>query len=75
MIVDLSRSAFLNSLATAPRGARILYHVGFLMADRTKNRRLNAMAHEAWAQYLSEQISLVQHRLGDRQYEYYAVKR
>ncbi len=52
-----------------------MYHVGFLMSDRNKNRRLNAMAHEVWAQYLSDTVCLVQRRVGDRMYEYYAVKR
>lgn len=75
MIVEMSRAHLLQHIGMAKPGQWLLYHVGFLMADRVKNRRLNATAHEAWAQYLSDTVCLVQRRLGDKQYEYYAVKR
>lgn len=75
MIVELSRSSLLQRLEAAPRGHWIIYHRGFLYEDRTKNRRLNALATEVWAQYELGKVCLVQRRLGDGQYEYYAVKR
>ncbi len=75
MIVELSRASLLRQLEAAKRGQWLMYHCGFLMSDRTKNRRLNATAHEVWAQYLSDTVCLVQRRVGDRMYEYYAVKR
>ena len=52
-----------------------MYHVGFLFADRIKDRRLNSTAGEAWMLYKLGTVVLVQRRLGDMQYEYYAVKR
>jgi hypothetical protein len=52
-----------------------MYHVGYLYEERTKNRRLNALAHSVYAKYLEGKVCLVQRRLGDKSYEYYAVKR
>jgi len=73
--VGLSRSTFLRKLAESNSGQWITYHVGFLFSDRTKNRRLNALANEIWAQYELGTVILVQGRLGDGMYEYFAVKR
>ena len=75
MIVELSKSTFLHTLESAPRGAWILYFVGFLYEARMKNRRLNTLADTVWGEYLSQRACLVQRRLGDKSYEYWAVKR
>jgi hypothetical protein len=75
MIVELSRTSLLQRIEAAKRGQWIMYHVGFLFSDRTKGRRLNSTAGEAWAQYELGTVVLVQRRLGDMQYEYYVVKR
>ncbi len=75
MIVELSRAALLQRIEMADRGQWIMYHVGYLYEDRTKNRRLNAMAHEARAQYELGHVCLVQRRLGPNMAEYYAVRR
>lgn len=71
---DLSRSTFLRRLEEASRGQWIVYHVGFLFSDRIKNRRLNALAHEAWSQYELGKVELKQRRVGDKS-EYIAEKR
>lgn len=73
MIVELSKSSLINRIEQSPPGQWIMYHVGFLYEDRTKNRRLNSVATEAWKQYESGRVTLVQRRLGDHIYEYHAV--
>jgi len=75
MIVELSRTSLLQRIGIAKRGQWVMYHVGFLFADRIKDRRLNSTAGEAWMLYKLGTVVLVQRRLGDMQYEYYAVKR
>ncbi len=75
MIQDVSRSTWLHRLGMAERGEWILYYTGFLYEDRTKNRRLNAMAHEVYSQYEQGHVTLIQRRLGDLSYQYYAIRR
>jgi hypothetical protein len=74
-IVGLSQSSFSHNLDNAKPGQWLMYHVGYLYEERTKNRRLNALAHSVYAKYLEGKVCLVQRRLGDKSYEYYAVKR
>lgn len=65
----------LHRVESAQRGQWILYHVGYLFTDRTKDRQLSTMALVLYNQYLDGEVCLVQRRLGDMRYEYYAVKR
>jgi len=74
-IVEMSKTTLLQRIATAKRGQWVMYHVGFLFNDRTKNRRLSSTATEAWAQHELGIVELKQRRLGDMMYEYYAEKR
>jgi hypothetical protein len=75
MIVDMSRAAFLEALAQARPGAWIMYHVGDLFIDRSKDRKLNALAHSVYEKYEQGWLDPVRRRLGPHMYEYYAVKR
>jgi hypothetical protein len=72
--VDLSKSDFIHKLAGAKRGQWIMYHLGYLYEDRTKNRKLNALAHAVYDEGQLGKCALVQRRLGPGRYEYYAVK-
>lgn len=75
MMMDFSRNAWLTRLAQAKRGQWIMYHVGYLYTDRTKNKKLAALANEVYARYLAGDVLPVQRRLGLGQYEYFAVVR
>jgi hypothetical protein len=75
MIVELSHSSFSRNLEAAKPGQWLMYHIGYLYEDRTKNRRLNSLASVAYKSYQDGKACLVQRRLGDKSYEYYAVKR
>ena len=75
MIVELSKASLSHRIATAKRGQWIMYHVGFLFIDRTKDQKLNAVAGEAWAQHEAGVVELKQRKLRDMVYEYYAAKR
>jgi hypothetical protein len=74
MIVEVSKSAMLERLAKAKRGQWMMYHVGFLMDDRTQNRNLTSVANLLMKASNENRVALVQRRLGFRMYEYYAVK-
>ena len=73
--VEISRTSLLQRIGQASRGQWIMYHVGWLMEDRTKNRRLHATASEVIVQFELGTVCPVQRRLGDQKYEYYVVKR
>jgi hypothetical protein len=75
MIVELSRASFIQRLNQAKDGTWIMYHIGFLFEDRTKNRRLHALAATIWGEYEAGKVCLVQRRLDDKCCEYYVIKR
>ena len=62
----------------SPPRARKCYYTGFLFVDRQKGNAAAEEAarvgNEAWALYMQGLVTLVQHRLGDAQYEYIAVR-
>lgn len=67
-----SRS-FMAEMAKVRRGAWIPYHRGFLWIDREKNRRVNDIANAAYDLYERGQVTLVQKRLYEHTWIYYAV--
>lgn len=75
MIIDLSRARFLEILAQARPGAWIMYHVGDLFIDRTKNRKLHALAATIYEKYEGGVLDPVRRRLGPHMYEYFVIKR
>lgn len=71
----LSLSSTLQRLKLAPRGQWVIYHTGYLFMDRIQYTQLNSLAHAVYVKYVAGEVCLVQRRLGDMRYEYYAVKR
>ena len=59
----------------AKKGEALLYHKGLLMRDRQSNHDLDAIAKFMWLIMEKGVVSLVQHRNGEADYEYLAVKR
>lgn len=78
-IVEMNKAAWEHQLAAAKRGARIMYHVGYLPIDRATNRRLSMLASAIYskstAKGMTGLVYLLQNKLGPGQYEYYTVKR
>lgn len=71
-------------LTSAPPGDKFIYHVGDLFADRqffisrlgTEGRsQLSILADAAYRAARTNQVMLVQRRLGPSEWEYIAVKR
>jgi hypothetical protein len=61
-------------LETARAGHWLLYHTGYLCEDRTRSAPVDMTARLAWKSYRNGDTALVQRRLGDKSYQYYAVK-
>jgi hypothetical protein len=74
VIVEVSKSVMSRRLDEAKHGQWLMYHVGFLMDDRTKNRNLHSIAKMLMTASEEKRAALVQRRLGFRMYEYYVVK-
>lgn len=65
---------FKAALAVAKKGGGIVYHTGFLMGDRLYDGGLRLVADAAMRAATAQQVSLVQRRLGERVFEYIAIK-
>lgn len=59
----------------AQPGEALLYHKGLLMRDRLSRPELDAIAKFMWTIMEKGLVSLVQHRSGESDYEYLAVRR
>jgi hypothetical protein len=56
-------------------GQGLIYHIGFLMADRTVDKAVDAVGKAAWVLYKNGEATLVCRPLHDSPgYEYMAVK-
>jgi hypothetical protein len=74
-VAGVSKSELTQKLGRANSGECIIYHVGFLMNDRLRDRKLHNLAGAVWAAYAAGQIrELKQRKLGPMSYEYLAVK-
>lgn len=70
----------ITKILSMPRGSRLVYHVGFLTVDRFNEDNKNRAQHDevadiAWNLHEAGKVALIQRRLGDRLYEYIAVRR
>lgn len=59
---------------TAPKGEMLLYHRGLLMRDRQASEPLNEVAHYIYVLASKGMITLNQNRIGEGDYQYFAVK-
>lgn len=79
-----NENAFLLWLKGAKRGEKIVYFDGFLMREREIAVRSGFFAHDlpprfkaaiaAWKAYLDGMVILAQHKRGDSEYEYIAIR-
>ena len=84
MIVNTTVKTINAAIQAARRGDWILYHTGYLWIDRTKSRQISEVAlavrkrsnSRIWAkgEFGSGEVTMVARKLGEMQYEYYAVK-
>jgi hypothetical protein len=51
-------------------GTTVCYHAGFIMKDRHKDPKVDAIAHDAWALYEAGRVLLTQRKIKDGLYEY-----
>jgi hypothetical protein len=54
-------------------GKSVVYYTGFLMFDRKANRDLDKPAREAWEDYFSGHVLLVQRKVSDTKFDYVAI--
>lgn len=79
-----SDNSFMLWLKGAKRGDKVVYFDGFLMRDREIAVRSGFFSHDlpprfkaaimAWKAYLDGFVILTQHRRGEGEYEYIAVR-
>ena len=58
----------------AQKGDALLYHTGLLMRDRQRNGVLHSVADVLWSMHERGALALVQHKRGDFDYDYIAIK-
>lgn len=63
----------LPQIGTSKRGKKILYHTGFLFRDITENGELFEMASRMNMFCVMGLIELVQKKITDYEYQYFAV--
>lgn len=83
---SLSVKDFAEWLKTAKRGHRVQYHLGFLCHDRTTdvfigrrqftipNEPADNIGNAVQAAYEAKQVTMVQKKVTEGLYEYYAVR-
>lgn len=69
----MNAKQFLKTLDAVRPGEWIMYHFGFLMADRCVEKGIELLARAVWGAQKDGLITLVQRR-GDGGCSYYAVK-
>jgi hypothetical protein len=51
-------------------GSTVCYHTGFIMKDRHKDPKVDAIAHDAWSLYIAGRVLLTQRKINDMKYSY-----
>lgn len=69
----MTAADFTDDVRNAKRGDRIVYHMGFLFADRQRHKAVHATGSAAWREYEAGNVALVQRRIDDKGCEYIAV--
>jgi hypothetical protein len=75
--VDTAQT-FARALKQLHRGDHIIYHKGFLLADRDMAPSVDIptireRARKAWRSYRDGKVTLIQYRKGFGEFEYHAV--
>lgn len=71
---ETARMSIRNWAKRARKGEALLYHKGLLMKDRLHDPIANFVGRTIWELYSQGTVVLVQHRSGDADYEYLAIR-
>jgi hypothetical protein len=72
--VEKAPMSIRNWAKRARKGEALQYHTGLLMRDRQRDAIANVIASAIWDLHNQGEVLLVQHRSGEADYEYLAIR-